>query len=267
VELQHNLDKIQAQGLGVAAISYDSRAVLEDFAKCRGITYPLLSDADSSIIRSFGILNESVPKNSPFFGVPHPGTYIVSPDGVVTAKYFAPDFRERDTAAEILVRQFGLSGEADRQMAETKHVQLTSSASAAAARPGQRLALILDIEMKPKMHVYAPGVTGYIPVEWSLEGNPQITEDPVEYPPGQIVELPVIQEKVPVYTGHLRLIREITVGQKASTPLVIKGAFRYQACDDTQCYIPATVPVEWTFRVEPLDRERVPAALQRKPTH
>jgi AhpC/TSA family/Thiol:disulfide interchange protein DsbD, N-terminal len=265
VELQHNLGKIQAQGLGVAAISYDSRAVLEDFATRRGITYPLLSDPDSSIIRSFGILNEAVPNKSPFFGVPYPGTYIVSPEGVVTAKYFAEDYRERDTASEILARQFGLSGEGERVTAETKHVNLTSSASAEAARPGQRVALILDLELKPKMHVYAPGVTGYIPVEWSLESNPAVTADPVEYPPGRVIELPVINEKVPVYTSHVRLIREITLKQNASTPLVIKGAFRYQACDDTQCYIPVTLPLEWTIRVEPLDRERVPAALQRKP--
>ena len=114
MELQHNLGKIKAQGLGVAAISYDSRAALEDFARRRGITYPLLSDPDSAIIRSFGILNEAVPKKSPFFGVPYPGTYVVSPDGVVTAKYFAEDYRERDTASEILARQFGLSGEGER---------------------------------------------------------------------------------------------------------------------------------------------------------
>jgi len=251
--------------LGVAAISYDSRAVLEDFAKRRGITYPLLSDPDSSIIRSFGILNESVPKNSPFFGVPHPGTYVVTPDGVVTAKYFAQDYRERDTAAEILVRQFGLSGEADHQTADTKHLKLASSASADAARPGQRVALILDVELTPKMHVYAPGVTGYIPVEWTLESSPQIAAEPVEYPPARVVELPVINEKVPVYAGQFRLIREITVAQNASTPLVVKGSFRYQACDDTQCYIPATVPLQWTLRVEALDRERVPAELRRKP--
>lgn len=247
----------------MAAISYDSRAVLEDFARRHGITYPLLSDPESSIIRSFGILNESVPKNSPFFGVPHPGTYIVTPEGLVTAKYFAEDFRERDTAAEILVRQFGLAGEGQRQTAETKHLKLTSTASADTVRPGQRIALVLDLELKPKMHVYAPGVTGYIPVDWTMENNPQIVAEPVEYPPGRVLELRVINEKVPVYTGHVRFIREITVAPNASGPVVVKGAFRYQACDDTQCYIPATVPLQWTLRVEPLDRERVPAALRR----
>ncbi len=264
MELQRNLAKIQAQGLGVAAISYDSRAVLEDFAKRREITYPLLSDPDSSIIRSFGILNESAPKNTPFFGVPYPGTFIVSPAGVVTAKYFAPDYRERDTAAEILVRQFGISGDAQRSTAETKHLKVIASASAEAERPGQRVALVLDLELKPKMHIYAPGVANYLPVQWSLESNPQFTAGDVEYPKARVIQLPVIDEKVPVYTDHVRLIRDITVSQNASTPLVVKGSLAYQACDDTQCYIPAKIPLEWTLQVEPLDRERVPAALQRK---
>ena len=37
--------------------SYDSRAVLKDFAQRKDIQFPLLSDADSGIIRRFGILN------------------------------------------------------------------------------------------------------------------------------------------------------------------------------------------------------------------
>jgi hypothetical protein len=47
--------------------------------------------------------------------------------------------------------------------------------------------------------------------------------------------------------------------------LTIEGNFRYQACDDRICYVPKTVPLRWTIRVEPLDTERAPAELQRKP--
>ena len=36
MELQSNLEKIRAEGLGVAAISYDSVAVLKSFAERRG---------------------------------------------------------------------------------------------------------------------------------------------------------------------------------------------------------------------------------------
>jgi AhpC/TSA family/Disulphide bond corrector protein DsbC len=268
VELQQNLAKIRAQGLGVAAISYDKRAVLEDFAKRRGIAYPLLSDPDSAIIRSFGILNESAPRNTPFFGIPYPGTYIVSPSGVVTAKYFEEDFRERDTASEILVRQFGVSADAGRQTVETKHLKLVSSASTEVVRGGQRIALVLELELKPKMHVYAPGVANYIPVDWTLNANPAVTAGVVDYPRAQVVELPAINEKVPVYTGRVRLVREIVIAQSAAgsgNVLTIQGAFRYQACDDRQCYIPVTVPLEWKLKVEQHDRERAPAEMQRKP--
>jgi hypothetical protein len=47
--------------------------------------------------------------------------------------------------------------------------------------------------------------------------------------------------------------------------MVLEGSLRYQACDDHECYVPETVPVKWTFKFEPLDRERVPAELQRQP--
>ena len=57
MELQDQLETLKEQGLGVAAISYDSVEVLSDFAQRRGITFPLLADDDSSVITEFGILN------------------------------------------------------------------------------------------------------------------------------------------------------------------------------------------------------------------
>ena len=111
MELEHDLPRIKAQGFGLAAISYDSVGILKNFAERRGITFPLLSDPESKIIQSFGILNESAPKNTPFSGIPYPGTYLLDPKGVVVSKYFVDDFRERDTAGEILVKQFGIRTE------------------------------------------------------------------------------------------------------------------------------------------------------------
>jgi len=58
VELQSQSEELRAQGLGVAAISYDSEEVLAAFAAKRGISdLSLLSDDDSSVIRAFGIYN------------------------------------------------------------------------------------------------------------------------------------------------------------------------------------------------------------------
>ena len=57
MELQDRLQELENSGISIAAISYDSEEVLADFANRRGITFPLLSDDDSSVIRAFGIYN------------------------------------------------------------------------------------------------------------------------------------------------------------------------------------------------------------------
>ncbi len=265
MELQRTLDKIRAQGLGLAGISYDSVAVLKNFAERRGITFPLLSDPDSAIIKAFGILNEEVPKNMPFSGIPYPGTYIVDPGGRVLSKYFEENFVERYTASDILVRQFGAAAGAAHNTVETNHLRLSTAASTDRVRIGQRLALTIDVELKPGMHVYAPDVEGYIPIEWTIAASKSVTPYAVDFPASKKLHLAVIDETVPVYTGTFRLVRDVTIGKVQPGPLDIQGEFKYQACDDRQCYIPQTIPLKWELQIEPGDRERAPAALQRKP--
>ena len=81
MELERDLASIRAQGLGVAAISYDSAAVLKNFGERQHIMYPLLSDSGSQVIRSFGILNETVKAGTEFYGIPYPGTFILDVQG------------------------------------------------------------------------------------------------------------------------------------------------------------------------------------------
>jgi hypothetical protein len=232
----------------------------------------MLSDPDSKIIQRFGILNDTAPKDTPFYGIPYPGTYVIDPKGIVTAKYFEGDYKERDTASEILVRQFGVSSGAAHATTETKHLRVTTSASADVVHPGQHIMLIVDLDLQPKMHVYAPGVEGYIPIDWKMPVSEAFKIAAPAWPPSRKLRLEAIQETVPVYTGKFRLIRDITIGTQAQikplldekSELKVQGTLRYQACDDRMCYVPANVPLQWIFKVEPLDRERVPAELQRK---
>jgi hypothetical protein len=272
VELEQNLDRIKKQGLGLAAISYDSVEILKNFADRKHITFPLLSDPDSKIIRAFGILNETVKPGTAQFGIPNPGTYVVNTKGTVVAKYFVDTIRERVSASDILVRQFGAVANEASGSVETDHLRLTTAASTAVARPGHHIALSLDLDLKPNMHVYAPGVEGYIPIDWKLEESPAAKAQPFEYPASRKLHLKAIGETVPVYRGRVRITREITFGQEDAvrplvTPageLILKGSLRYQACDDRKCYLPETAPLEWRFHFEGLDRERAPVSLQRK---
>ena len=272
MELQHSLDALHRRGLGLAAISYDSADVLRNFAQRKGITYPLLSDGDSSVIRAWGLLNESVDKETPQYGIPFPGTFILDAAGVVQQKYFEADFRQRYTASGILVRQYGAAPGAGGQSIETKHLRLNSSASEATVHWGQRLALVAEVELKRGMHVYAPGVQGYIPIEFRLNPSPAFQSHGPGYPPGRSLHLKAIGETVPVLEGRFRIAEDITIAPDAQTRpaltpegnLVVEGALRYQACDAKICYPPQTVPLRWTLRYEALDRQRAPAELQRR---
>ena len=128
MELQDRLEELEAQGLGVAAISYDSEEVLADFSQRRGITFPLLSDDDSEAITDFGILNTvaaeglgpngddpevvaDVAKYVSVFGAsemtvgtPYPGTFMVDSRGRVTSRFFEEFYRERNTTANVMLK-------------------------------------------------------------------------------------------------------------------------------------------------------------------
>lgn len=273
MELQQSLAKVRERGLGLAAVSYDSVAVLKNFADRKGITYPLLSDSDSKVIRAYGLLNESVAKGSAQFGIPYPGTFILDRSGVVTQKYFEADFRQRYTASEILVRQYGGAAGAATQEIETKHLRLISSASLATVHWGERLALVADITLKPGMHVYAPGVQDYIPIDFKVTASPAFQVYPAGYPAARKLHLKVINETVPVFEGHFRVAEDITIAPDARVKpllnpagdLVVEGSLHYQACDAKVCYPPQTIPLRWTLHYEALDRQRAPAEMQRHP--
>jgi hypothetical protein len=266
--LEESSPELRKRGLRLAAISYDSVAVLKNFADRKAIKFPLLSDSDSKTIREFGLLNEKPPKGSPFFGIPHPATYIVDARGIIKSRHLEEDYRKRYTAGNILTEQFNVRTGALTTTVKNPRITLTSSASNAVVRGGERIRLILDVQLPRRMHVYAPGVQGYIPIEWKLNDNPVLESIQFEYPRSRMLHLPAIKETVPVYENAFSLQREIVIAPTAKlaagSSFVVEGSFRYQACDDKKCYVPEAIPLKWTFRFEPYDSQRVPAELQRK---
>ena len=68
----------------------------------------MLSDKGSAVIRRYGILNTNIPPTHTFYGIPFPGEFLVAPDGRVADKVFLPDFQDRATASEVLLKDFGI---------------------------------------------------------------------------------------------------------------------------------------------------------------
>jgi DsbC/DsbD-like thiol-disulfide interchange protein len=132
---------------------------------------------------------------------------------------------------------------------ETAHLSLAVSSHADAAVSGRKVTLVLDVTPKPKMHVYAPGQDGYIPIRLTLTRDAAFTAATAKYPAGTKYVMPALNETQIVYASPFRITQEITIAPAAAGALHVKGSVRYQACDDAICYLPKTVPVEWTLEV------------------
>jgi hypothetical protein len=262
VELQSHLDDLKKEGLGLVAISYDSPETLKAFADSRRITFPLISDRGSAIIRRFGLLNTTVEPGTQPFGIPFPGTFIVDRRGTVQSRHFEDAYQERNTAASLLVRQ-GVSAFGPAVTAETPHLMVMAAVSDAQVAPGGRVSIVVDVQPRRGMHVYAPGKHTYRVVRLTLDAQPWLRSHPPTYPPSEIYTFKPLDERVEVYQKPFRLVQDVTIlatreAQKllaGQTSIALSGALEYQACDDKVCYTPQRVPVKWTLTLKPLERK------------
>jgi hypothetical protein len=261
VELQGRYDDLRKQGLGLVAISYDSPETLKTFADSRRITFPLIADAGSAIIKRFGILNEQQEAGARSFGIPHPGTFIVDRKGVVTARFFEDAYQERYTAAAILAAQ-GANPGTTTVSADTAHLSMVATISDATVAPGERISIVVTVTPRSNMHVYAPGKHDYRVVRLNVDPQQWLRAHDPRYPPSEIYHFKPLNERVEVYSRSFRLVQDVTIlatpevqkALAAMPTLTIAGRLEYQACDDTICYNPARVPFSFTLAVKALDR-------------
>ncbi len=245
----------ESRGLKVVGISYDSIDILKTFEQRVGIGYPMLSDSGSRIISDYGILNTDVPADNPQYGIPHPGMFILDANGRVVSKYFEQNFRERFTPATILTREYGDAGGKETEI-RTEHFTMTTRLSQDAVARGNRVSMMLAIDLPDRMHLYAPGVEGYRSVALNIDSHPAVTLAPTVFPESEVLYLEAIDESVSVYHDTIRLTRDFILGQTNADQIVLTGSLTYQACNDEICFLPAEVPVRFTLNVGGLDTVR-----------
>ena len=282
VELQGQAATLRAQGIGLAAIMYDSREILADFSRRQGITYPLLSDVGSATIKRYGILNTIVEEalgpngkdpalmadlrlyatigeaTERIRGIPFPGTFVVDRQGRVTSRFFEDYYRERTTTANILLRT-GVGGAVRGTQIATDHLDLRTYPSDQTIALGHRFSLAVDVTPKKGMHVYAPGAKNYRVIGLTIAPQPYVRVLPVKYPASEIYHFKPLNERVPAYQKPFTMLTEIVPevtpeAQKAfagKKELSLTGTLEYQACDDKICYNPVSLPLSWTVDVKP----------------
>ena len=84
------------------------------------------------------------------------------------------------------------------------------------------------------------------------------------YPSSEDYHFKPLNEHVPVFQHPFRIVQDVAIdptipGQVALqgvSTVTITGTLTYQACDDTVCFTPQSVPLAWTVTLRALDLER-----------
>jgi len=283
--------ELRSSGLGAAAISYDPREVLADFSSRRGITFPLLSDVDSAVIKDFGILNTVVAEglgperkdpvvaadvatyvaesgsDRGWVGIPFPGTFLLDSKGRVASRSFEEYYRERITTSNVLLKIGQGLSPVEATETTTAHLKLTAYPSNWNVSTGARISVAVEVTPDPDIHVYAPGAEamGYRVVGLRLAAIPHLRfDDPVDYPESEIYHFKPLDERVPVYQRPFTLLQDLVVGAtwRAESALAgvkvltLTGSFDYQACDHEVCFPPESVPLSFALDLESHDTRR-----------
>jgi hypothetical protein len=250
---------LEKNGVGIAAVSYDSQETLKGFAAQHGIGFALLSDRDSAVIRGFGILNTNIAPDLRAHGVPHPVQYLVAPDGIVVRKYFVANYQHRVTASSVAMGEFGETG-ADAAITILRSGALTVEVglSAAKAFAGQEVGFFAKFQLEPGWHVYGtPLPDAYTATSITFD-DPKVIRQTFELPDAQPMELAALGETLPVYGGSFQamgslLLRfPIDAGQTT-----LAGQLHFQQCSDTVCEPPQAIRLELPLTLEQfMDAER-----------
>ncbi len=264
IELQSRLGELKEKGLGLAVVTYDSPAIMADFSRRRGITFPLLSDPGSQTINAYGILNTTVAAGTSNYGIPFPGTFLIDRTGKVTSRFFEEAYQERNTVSTIMIALGNARTPATAKRIETDHLDITSYVSDEVVAPGSLFSVVLDVKPNVGIHVYAPGAKDYRIINFRIETNPILSTRVLQYPASDIYHFKPLDEHVPVFQKPFRLVQSMAVSAspearaalKGVDTVTIAGTLEYQACDDRLCFTPRSIPVSYTVKLRRLDIER-----------
>ena len=158
---------------------------------------------------------------------------------------FAAHARDRERVEGMVVSQ------------ETRHIQFVATLSHALVGPGTRMSIAIDVVPRGGIHVYAPG-TPYRAAAITLRPNPCLRVHTPVYPKPSVHLFEPLNEQVLVYSSPFRIVLDVTAGDtdaqraelRTRSWLDIEGTFDYQACDSAVCYLPVSIPLKWTVKLQ-----------------
>ncbi len=260
MQLQRHLPKFEAAGIAVFAISYDSREVLAGFAEEFGITYPLLSDAGSEVIRRYGILNTLIRPDESVFGIPYPGSYLTDEAGVITEKLFHRHYRLRPSTTSILKDGFGVSldpGSSPRTESNAPGIRVSVVLGEEALVFQQRVPLYVTFDLDPGLHIYAPDSGGgMVGTSVTVTAPDDIEVGSATFPAGHPFRIEGAEEALLVLDGAVEVTVPLVSRLSEGSSVTLEIRVEYQACDDRQCFLPQDQRLRLDVPLQGLNRAR-----------
>ena len=253
------MHEFAAAGVRVYALSYDEPEALRDFRDAYDITYTLLADPESAVIRDFGILNTLIAEDDhPWFGIPFPGTYVADASGRVTHKFFENNLVLRAGPEQLLRAVAGEAAEASAsRTADPARQQIQPEVFV----DGEQLAvgvlrdLVVRFEVPRGRHLYAtPAPSGMLAVDLLLDPHSKVVTRPLQRPASTTHTLAATAERFEVHSGTVELRLPITVNgalvsDEGIRETVLSGSVSWQVCDDEVCDVPQQQAFEITVPV------------------
>jgi peroxiredoxin len=274
VQLQQVADELATNGISLFAISNDPVEVLSEFAHEHAITFPLLSDADSEVIKAFGIMNQLIEpdegRSMRWHGIAYPGTYFLNADGVVADKDFHQHHARRSSGATVLARALGREVELASSVsadATNEEISVRVGLSDESLRLEMISTLVVDIGIPDGLHAYAPGAPEqFTPLALEV-GGAGLRLGEFRWPEPHPLDMVDLDMTVPVLSGNVRVAVPITVTSEVvrlgheltSNSIVIDVSVVTQLCDDTACGLPQQLSVSIEV---PLERLVEPLGIQ-----
>ena len=266
VELQEALPKFNAAGIKLYAVSYDMPEALADFAASHGITYPLLSDKGSKVIRSFGIENHLVTKEQiPYYGIPFPGTYLLDEAGIVIEKFFNRNLAAREAAESVIDSALGEIMLGDDE--PTGHgsddeikISATYHGGGGNLKSGVVRQIVVRFDLAAGLHIYDdPVPEGMIATRIEISGPPGLVTGKLIKPATHVLVLPGLDPGLQVWDGRVDFVIPVwaddrivgLLDESEFDEVRIEVAIRYQACDDQACRIPQSENISLRVPIAP----------------
>ena len=102
MQLTEISDQIEAMGISVVALTYDSVELLKTVQEDQDIQFTLLHDEDVSHVNAFGVRNLDYEPGNRVYGIPYPGIFLIDPDGVIKAKFAEERYQDRPPFEDVL---------------------------------------------------------------------------------------------------------------------------------------------------------------------